>query len=192
MTVDRQASIASAPEYLRIFLALFDFREVLDKKGNRRMDKKGLPLYTNRKNMNPIAIPDILDLTQYMDGHDDNTRPVLYKLVSATYHAGQDLHAGHYVSGVTGPRLPKQKSDPPRFWCNDESINLEPSTQQNLLTRNPVERDKSRYDPYLLWYERMPPKTERAKGAVSAADRLAMTEATVVPRQLRSGKVRVS
>jgi hypothetical protein len=192
MTLDMQRSIISAPAYLCIHISLFDSHAVQDEDGEQYVDEQGHPVQTTDKIMNPIAIPDILDITHNMQGYDDDTRPVLYNLVSATYHAGETLRSGHYVSGVTGPRLPRQRTSPPKFWCNDSIINAwAPLAQHNALTENPVERSRSRYDPVLLWYERIPPRTERTKGAVSAADRLAMKEARMVPRSLRSGRVRV-
>jgi hypothetical protein len=117
------------------------------------------PVMRQVKNMNPIRIDDEIVLTQHMTFQDANAWPVRYKLVSATYHSGTELRAGHYIAAVTGSRLPCRP--PPRqFLCNDWRITEQPpsATRPNSITRNPViNREKSRFDPTILFYERIWP-----------------------------------
>ncbi|KAF1833157.1 cysteine proteinase [Decorospora gaudefroyi] len=131
-------SILAAPEYLRLTLNL----------------------YLPQKNTNPISIPDILDITPHMappaGGHPHD--PVRYKLVSATYHMGTTNKSGHYTANVTGPRVPPFQPQQPQFFCDDARITRNRPTvpPTNVVTNNPYRRNSSRYDPVILYYERLP------------------------------------
>jgi hypothetical protein len=138
VTYNRHYTVDVAPEYLRIHTNLLLNVPVLDKHGKPKMIGT-LPITREAKNMNPIQIDNIIDLTGHMTFHDANAWPVRYKLVSATYHAGPVLKSGHYTAAVTGPRL-QGKPPPERFFCNDRRVGtMTPSAAHpNPITRNPL------------------------------------------------------
>jgi hypothetical protein len=121
------------------------------------------------KNRATIHIPDILDLTRYMTTPPDDPSPVRYRLVSAVYHRGISLSAGHYAAGVTsgldgttGIRAAdEENNNRVQFFCNDRVITewVELTTVANKLTINPLNlstwsNTQSDSEPYILWYVR--------------------------------------
>ncbi|KAG9195597.1 hypothetical protein G6011_00718 [Alternaria panax] len=77
--------IEASPEYLRIKISIVDFVNL-----------------AMVKNFNPVALPNLLDLSEYQA-----TRAVSslkYKLSSVISHSGETLDAGHWVASVRGPR----------------------------------------------------------------------------------------
>jgi hypothetical protein len=146
-------TIIAAPEYLRIYLNphVTVKRYETDEEGNQ------VPVTTAFKNTRHIEIPDVLDITEHMDylATVEDPSPVRYKLVSATYHQGRQLNAGHYTAAVTGPQLPFGRRRP-QFFCNDATItNLAPTANRpNAITRNPMMRS---FDAVALYYERITP-----------------------------------
>jgi len=131
---------------------------------------------TLTKNPNHIIIPDILDLTQHMDyvATMQNPDPVRYKLVSATYHRGDQLNAGHYTAAVTGHMLPGQRVRP-QFFCDDAQITDLPPTaaHPNAITENPIRGD---FDAVTLYYERIAP----TGGTLAPANKLSKADQEVV------------
>ncbi|KAI4649567.1 hypothetical protein J4E93_003887 [Alternaria ventricosa] len=165
-------SIIAAPEYLRIYLslALITKRSVTNGKGET------VVAATLTKNRNHIIIPDILDLTQHMDyfATMQNPDPVRYKLVSATYHKGDQLNAGHYTAAVTGHMLPGQRVRP-QFFCDDANIiDLPPTAAHpNTITENPI---RGYFDAVTLYYERIAP----TGGTLTPANKLSKADLKVV------------
>jgi hypothetical protein len=149
------------------------------------------------KNMNPIGIDDILDLTPHMAAQDSTaTDPVRYKLHSVTYHEGEDIHTGHYAAGVTGPKMPGQKVPAPQFFVDDGAVRPwnAGAVRPNALTKNPVVmRGGARFDAVVLWYEIMAVEKEKGKGArkkkngerVETADMLCLREGKGIVDRLR-------
>jgi hypothetical protein len=153
VNLETRCSIVAAPEYLRIYLSPYTVVKSYgnDVNGNQASDT------TVTKNPRHIGIPDILDITQHMNYPVavENPDLVHYKLVSATYHRGQELTSGHYTAAVTGPTLQGRRTRP-QFFCNDATItNLTPTAARpNAITRNPMEGD---FDAIALYYERIAP-----------------------------------
>lgn len=156
----QSATIDASPEYLRIHLNL------IGQKWDSREQKMKLV-----KNLNPIQVPDILDITQYMTFQpaDQGHLPVRYKLVGSNYHAGPNAKSGHYVAGVTGPKERFQKADGPQYFCNDRNIGDWVDAQgRNVLTANPALNPAentavkgSRFNTTTLWYVRMNARCKR-------------------------------
>lgn len=193
--------IDAAPEYLCVVLQIIGYDAVSGE---------------FNKNRNPIQVPDILDLTEYMDHESDNPLPVRYRLSSAIYHTGDSLLSGHYGAGVTsgrGQRARFQKSsykakpasglgtapntseraDNLQFFCNDTEITdwNASATVQNKLTINPVdfsdEMDTtSTWDPYTLWYVREPRDAPARVVAVAPVEE--EDEADTIGGRLRARK----
>jgi len=165
-------TIVAAPEYLRIplSLALSTTSSTTDEYG------KTVVTATLTKNPNHIIIPDILDLTQHMDyvATMQNPDPVRYKLVSATYHKGDQLNAGHYTAAVTGHMLPGQRVRP-QFFCDDANIIdlLPTAAHPNAITENPI---RGYFDATTLYYERIAP----TGGTLAPANKLSKTDLEVV------------
>ena len=124
------------------------------------------------KNRNTMQVPDILDLTQHVQTVGDRPpAPLRYKLIDVVYREGTSLDYGHYVAGVTGPES-MSDIDPAnplnQFFVNDSHVHPWSNTAgANVLTANPAEHKdyyKSRYDPYLLFYEYIPKVKGSTKG----------------------------
>jgi hypothetical protein len=153
VNLDTRCSIVAAPEYLRIYLSPYTVVKSYgkDENGNHASDT------SVTKNTRHIEIPDILDITQHMNYPEaiENPDPVHYKLVSATYHRGQELTSGHYTAAVTGPTLQGRRTRP-QFFCNDAAItSLTPTAARpNAITGNPMEGD---FGAIALYYERIAP-----------------------------------
>jgi uncharacterized UBP type Zn finger protein len=83
-----------------------------------------------RKNRNPIAVPEELDLTEYMVRGEGKNRiedhlPVHYGLRHIIYHSGDNATSGHYTASVTG--MPpvggnRQIAHVKEFFCNDANV----------------------------------------------------------------------
>jgi len=171
-TFTEMHSIVAAPEYLRIYLslALNTKRSITNENGET------IVAATLTKNPNHIIIPDVLDLTQHMDyfATMQNPDPVRYKLVSATYHRGEQLNAGHYTAAVTGHMLPGQRVRP-QFFCDDAQITDLPPTaaHPNAITENPIRGD---FDAVTLYYERIAP----TGGTSGPANKLSKADLEIV------------
>ncbi|KAJ4369789.1 hypothetical protein N0V83_005553 [Neocucurbitaria cava] len=170
------STIDATPEYLRIQLSLVGF------------DDEG-----TYKNQNAIGIPDILDLTQYMSNSEaENPWPVRYKLITATYHAGEDANSGHYVSAVTGPKEKFQKGPAPQYFCVDEDIyDWEGEDYPNVLTINPAEHNGMDFDTTMLFYVRIEPGRENLKPQETAEETAEEADAVVetIAERVRAGKL---
>ena len=119
------------------------------------------------KNRNPMTIPEILNLTEYMTyGNDATPVPVRYKLRHVVYHQSAGLDGGHYAAAVT--RIRNQPSGAKTFFCNDpvvtdftydevyydhEVTNMLLAPQLNMGDNDDVQSD---YDPTYLIYVRLP------------------------------------
>jgi uncharacterized UBP type Zn finger protein len=135
---------------------------------------------TGGKNRNPIAVPEVLDLTADMyrgEGKDriKNHLPVRYGLRHIMYHSGRTLTRGHYTASVTG--MPpvggnRQIAHVKEFFCNDDRVtNLTPGAMNypagtNVLTENPLMHKYSEFDGSSWIYVRLP---NRAPAAPQAA-----------------------
>jgi len=165
-------SIVAAPEYLRIYLQL----ALITKRSSTNEKGETVVAATLTKNPNHIIIPDILDLTQHMDyvATMQNPDPVRYKLVSATYHRGDQLNAGHYTAAVTGHLLPGQRVRP-QFFCDDAQITGLPPTaaHPNAITENPI---RGNFDAVTLYYERIAP----TGGTLAPVNKLSKADLEVV------------
>ncbi|KAI4708120.1 hypothetical protein J4E89_007240 [Alternaria sp. Ai002NY15] len=165
-------TIVAAPEYLRICLSLAQ----ITKGSTTNEYGKTVVVATLTKNPNHIIIPDILDLTHHMDyfATMQNPDPVRYKLVSATYHKGDQLNAGHYTAAVTGHMLPGQRVRP-QFFCDDANIiDLPPTAAHpNAITENPI---RGYFDAVTLYYERIAP----TGGTLAPTNKLSKADQEVV------------
>jgi hypothetical protein len=167
-------SIVAAPEYLRIYL--MPYKATPNYVAGKDGEVISAPILT--KNRRHINIPDTLDLTQHMEyiTNIQNPYPVRYKLVSATYHEGEELNSGHYTAAVTGPALPGRRTRP-QFLCNDTQITDLPPTaaHPNAITENPIQGS---FDAITLYYERIAPTsgTSGPANRLSRADQLVIEE----------------
>jgi hypothetical protein len=71
VTYNRHYTVNATPEYLRIHINLLLNVPVLDKHGRPRIIST-LPITREAKNINPIQIDDVLNLTRHITFHDTN------------------------------------------------------------------------------------------------------------------------
>lgn len=103
--LDQDFGIDAAAEYLRVLLNT-----------NRG---------TGDKLISDVQIPEVLDLTPYMNGLK-NPLPVRYRLSSAIYHRGETVHGGHYATGVTSGRAwrPRAKKMKKKRWVLEMACSI--------------------------------------------------------------------
>ncbi|KAH3955507.1 hypothetical protein HBH53_001390 [Parastagonospora nodorum] len=180
--------IEAAPEYLCVVLQLDNYDETTGEIS---------------KNRTTIQLPDMLDLTEYMDHESADPLPVRYRLASAIYHAGESLSSGHYGAGVTSGRARRARfqrkvvpdPDTLQFFCNDAEIAewTQPTAVANKLTINPVDfsdamNSRSVWDPYTLWYVREPQDAPAARAGSVVAHVAPVEEADTIAGRLRERK----
>tara|TARA_R110002003_G_scaffold141_7_gene12930 strand:+ start:1051 stop:1692 length:642 start_codon:yes stop_codon:yes gene_type:complete len=188
-SLDCEFRLHATPEYLRVHL-------------NVRLGEWN---EAGAKNRALVHIPEILDLTQYMTTPPDDPSPVRYRLVSAVYHRGTSLSAGHYAAGVTsglgGPTgsraADEENNNRVQFFCNDRVITewVEPTTVANKLTINPLNfstrmNTQSDSDPYILWYVREPHVEVRGAAPVAVVVPVVVGYETIADRIRKAPRVR--
>lgn len=141
----RTPYIDLAPEYLRVHLNL----AMISEEGEEQ------------KNLNPIEIPEILDLTDrvYRAPRTKEPEPVRYKLISTLYHAGQTSAAGHWTAAVSCPPDNPSTLTTTYSFCNDATIRplpLLPTPPHNPLTSNPLTQTGTHHNVVVMMYERLP------------------------------------
>jgi hypothetical protein len=127
----------------RIWLRLVEAPEVLFVRIARFEKTKGGKKY--RKCSSEIAVPEILDMNQYLEASDQlATAKAIYRLCGAISHAGT-INSGHFVSHV--------RSQIRRWYrLNDEIV-----TESSIATLNddPSKFGKRKFTPYVLAYTKI-------------------------------------